>query len=153
MERGKRTAREEIGWKKRRHATHTTTPSRCYTCYPHFGGSPNKPQRQEEEKNAQSRTHCTALMISGTFETKKRNFWIRVSTGFRKPFCVSQMECKLVHKLEQIWEFLLRQLRLLGKRRQAFEQGNRIRSPSLQALSIAAADRRRKFLTSVWTGI
>jgi hypothetical protein len=61
MERGKRTAREEIRWKKRRHATHTTTPSRGYTCCPHFGSSPNKPQRQEEEKNAQSRTHCTAL--------------------------------------------------------------------------------------------
>jgi hypothetical protein len=55
-------------------------------------------------------------------------------------------------QLEQIWEFLLRELRLLGKRRQAFEQGNRIRSPSLQALSIAA-DRRRNSLTSAWTGI
>jgi len=67
MERGKRTAREEIRWKKRRHATHTTTPSRCYTCCPHFGSSPNKPERQEEERNSQSRTHCTALHCTDDF--------------------------------------------------------------------------------------
>jgi hypothetical protein len=106
---------------------HTLLPLPVATPAGLISGAPQINQRgkkrRETHRAARTALHCTALMISGTFgpqETKKRNFWMRVSTGFRKPFCVSQMECKLVHKLVQIWEFLLRQLGLLGKRRHAF---------------------------------
>jgi hypothetical protein len=48
--------------------------------------------------------------------------WLMLLTkiGFACRSYFSQMECKLVLKLVQIWEFLLRRMHLLGKRRQAF---------------------------------